>query len=1189
MTMINSVSSGKPNSATLGSLRGGVIFAVSFLLATSGCQSQSDSLPKESTAAVSTVAAHPTVNDGLIQNAVNEQRRLMREYVERKKFGDPLPELKGDALQAHLVHCKSQIERTTLKNAVHEEFVQRKKEMVIPAWIEFEYTRQLEKVKALATSASAAADSGKYQEATKIYEEAREIVWRSFAVARLDGELYAEVNDEVHARLLAVLEAEINPVHWRYIEREMRFMVADYSRNGEFKEGAVELAAYPLIRTYTVLLDEGLEAVRKELVRLGLPQESLKPITESAHAAMREAANLADKVDEIVKSENKTLLDDGYNPESKTYRDLLKKFHENLILYGCTKDNAERIVKEFSKNLDDMIVKLRRDPKYGKDFLVSIKRLGASAINARIEKLRKELAESLKRNEAAYGEVMAKIDDLLKKGNALAAGDEAVKLLKKYNGDDDFSKLMRNILLDIRLTRVNPAIWEKIRLEFEKKIAQFTEKGDAVGGVAWISAYPWVRTYAEEIDEQYAKVVAVAVASGVSEERAKAIMDRVSSFTVRAKNLYNDEDRIITRVVKAKKMSADEEKRFEREVEACSRVLQKNGCTEKNADLICEAIRKAFGDEFLRLRTDRTMTTLVLGANAINDRLRRLKLESARKLIVDCAAEYASDKKYDQARKMIRDIQLTDDETFDAEMYICRVGVLNALINPYQYITLADEMKLKVKGYVRAGDYSGLKEWVLAYPGVHDDYGRIRESLEALRKAIDGIGVDMNASKSFALKTYDNTNMLLERFRTNEYERVVHAVDLTNVDKQLSNYERMLLEQYHERDQIEKVISSVRKNILKMLDKDVPKTMTTFEMNEKLKDMLGKIIAAIADLEGLIANQKYLEMLAKADAELSFDSQIQMAEDAIAKQLSFNCSESHLKANAVLGEYARVMRLLKMNKKLSDEEKAILITGAVYLDQTEVYKFARELKANVNGVSRHDPLMRTPLLFALQTGRSQWVKKLAEDGAFLKVADAQGNTALHYAVRLGHVALVRLMKEKNPVVCRNIAGETALHHAALRNQKNLVAALLEANQAVNATDIRTNLLTIADSKGMTAMDIACSAGSCDVLDNLEKAGAKYGPRQLALAAASDRLGVVQWLVNHGVDVNADGVMVASVCMTATREYLTAQGGVPPSPCKCRVCSELAAKAAAEAAEAAANAELKDRILSAKPVINTNIK
>lgn len=115
------------------------------------------------------------------------------------------------------------------------------------------------------------------------------------------------------------------------------------------------------------------------------------------------------------------------------------------------------------------------------------------------------------------------------------------------------------------------------------------------------------------------------------------------------------------------------------------------------------------------------------------------------------------------------------------------------------------------------------------------------------------------------------------------------------------------------------------------------------------------------------------------------------------------------------------------------------------------------------------------------------------------------------------------------------AGRTALFIAAERNQPALVAWLIGHGADAKAA--------AADGAGL--LEAASAAGARDVLDPLLAAGAPLDADAcLRLAAANDRLGVAQWLVARGADVNAPGVMDAA--KGDTRAYLIGQGGVPPA-------------------------------------------
>ena len=101
-------------------------------------------------------------------------------------------------------------------------------------------------------------------------------------------------------------------------------------------------------------------------------------------------------------------------------------------------------------------------------------------------------------------------------------------------------------------------------------------------------------------------------------------------------------------------------------------------------------------------------------------------------------------------------------------------------------------------------------------------------------------------------------------------------------------------------------------------------------------------------------------------------------------------------------------------------------------------------------------------------------------------------------------------------------------------------------------------------------------------DVLAAAGAEYGTANLVEAAGADRVTIAQWLVEHGADVNAEGVMAAAFGDpegedTATYKYLVREGGVALKR-KPKCCKETRAKlAVTEAALAEKNAEKKAKV------------
>ena len=134
---------------------------------------------------------------------------------------------------------------------------------------------------------------------------------------------------------------------------------------------------------------------------------------------------------------------------------------------------------------------------------------------------------------------------------------------------------------------------------------------------------------------------------------------------------------------------------------------------------------------------------------------------------------------------------------------------------------------------------------------------------------------------------------------------------------------------------------------------------------------------------------------------------------------------------------------------------------------------------------------------------------------------------------------------------------------------------------------RKAFVDLKNADGKDAFTVACESNARDVLDVLASAGAEYGTANLIEAAAANRVTIAEWLVEHGADVNAEGVMAAAFGSpdaddTATYKYLVREGGVAlkrtPKCCK-ETRAKLAdtEKALSEAKAEKANAEKSKKV------------
>ena len=1074
-----------------------------------------------------------------VAKAVAAQRALMEQYVKAKKFGETLPRLSGAALEKYMDDSFSAVQKAQMTDMVAKEFDRCRIELVYPKWVEFKNANIKDKVDALVKEALVFAASNEFIKSRASFEAAREIAWTESVSAVLDGNLVPEVNRLVFATSMELLDTNVNILQWPHIERELRSIVEESVETAKLEYGVKRLKEIEHVRTYTKRLDDRVAALTAELVRLGVKKPATDVLAHSMHRFMCEAANLADAADT---SETKTIPAQKQVPiDESIYQRLLAEFKAALLLHNCTEVNTERCISWFAKQGAKLIADIERPALAPERKEKHIVRLGATAINKRMDALRDNLVKELESVIAKNSSVVKEVEDILSSGDPLAARLRLIAIISGKNS----TPAQRAFARDLLLTKVNVAIWEKIKKEIMEKTDEFADSGKCVEGVSWIAAYPPVRTYAEEIDEAFAAVRKKAVDLGVDESKADEVVAQVVAIAAEAENLADYEDSSNTVVGPKVTLNCAE---FEQKVAVCRETLVRNGCTVANADKIIAELRSGLAGEFARIGAGPSKVVVRLGANAINVRLRKLKIECAGVLVVRCVSALSAKGDFVAAREIVRDVALTGDDEFDAKTYAVRLGVLNTLVNPAQLEHLSGEVAAKIESFWKSGDFRAMKKWIAQYPYVHDDYPEIAKSYNALSSAMLGLSIKEKDVTEYMGELSSRVQGLIEKAKG---AYVANSTpDISELQKALAEFEKTFLAQYFDKMVSMTVRKRIHDEILVLLEKSKPVPISTWELNEKLRAFIAKAVKRLAGvgnemdidnlLVDLVSKQEYLELVAAMDAEFSYDAQIAMAEDAIAKQLGGADSEAHLNVNAVMGDYARAMRLLKLRKDLSPDLLAAVMFGAVYLDQPTVLKHAKSLSAAVDATSSRDPLARTPLLLAVQTGRTGLIQKLVADGADAGVVDAVGDTAVHYAVRQGNISVLKAMLKKNDVNAKNRKGETALFDAARKNQVALVDELIKAGVDV--------LITNAES--LSSFDEACRCGSRDVLDSLAKAGASYGPVQLAIAARNDRISIAQWLVSMGVDVNGEGVMAAAGELkknAATLRYLIHEGGVVGLP------------------------------------------
>ena len=1008
------------------------------------------------------------------------------------------------------------------------------------------------------------------------YENAREALWRIAASGNPD------VDALVREYTVEKLHVAVNPAEWAAIEKEINAKAAEFIKAKKFDEAVAWLKAYRRVRTYSLRLDEKLKTVEAELVKIGVSADNMKPILEATGKLVGEAEKIVDMTDVTTNSVTTTKGKEiaGSSPDLKAYEERLEEYRKLLLRYNCTENAAKGIVTKFDGDVKPLLAPLSKPAtkEEGKSEKKSFLQLGTGALNARIDKLVAKWLDEMKDKKSKHLEelrkaaIKAAIDDMTEKVKALVAEGkyaEAREVIWKATSteDVDLNAKVREVGAKLMLELVNPSNWAAIEKEFAEKVNEAKDGSSYDDAIDWAQTYPNVRTYAELIDSKLDSVKELLVKLGIDEAKVEPVAAETKKATIEVERLASHVDTVNKKVVGGKDIPLDDYKKL---LADYRKALILNDCTEANADKLVADFDKKVKPLVALLSGGVEKEELLLGSNAINDRLAKLRAKTVNDLkqmkykhvftdLIAKVSEAVANGRYGDARNVIRDVELVKDKDWDARIYTTRIGLLNSIVNPNQCAALLKEIDAKAKELFDAKKYEEFDEYAKNYEYVHDTYQQIADALDQVKAAMVGLTIAEKDAATYIDALTARIREMMEK-RTGAYATETDK-DLTELEKALAELEKGIVAQYYRPEEVAKFCQTVKAEILALITK-APDPMTTWELNEALRARLAKYTAQIKDLvakrDAANAAEAYAKLLADIDAEVSFDSQIAMAEDAIAKQLGIKCPFAYLRMNALLGEYARTMRLLKLGKKINPEQATVALLGGVYLDQSAVVTRALELGADANGKSARDPLGRTGVLIAIQSGHNSFLKQLADAGAALDPVDADGDTALHYAVHRGNLAVLKVLLKKNEVDKANKAGESALFIAVRKNQDALTAALTAAKADVK----------MKNAKGQTPMDVACLAGSRDVLDTLAKAGAEYGPDQLKIAAAKDRLAVAQWLIGMGVDVNAPGVMEATIWKSDTQRYLVHEGGILKA-CEEKACGgESAASPTAKKAAAA---------------------
>jgi ankyrin repeat protein len=155
---------------------------------------------------------------------------------------------------------------------------------------------------------------------------------------------------------------------------------------------------------------------------------------------------------------------------------------------------------------------------------------------------------------------------------------------------------------------------------------------------------------------------------------------------------------------------------------------------------------------------------------------------------------------------------------------------------------------------------------------------------------------------------------------------------------------------------------------------------------------------------------------------------------------------------------------------------------------------------------------------AAKSGNAAAVVSLVQQKADVNVPEADGTTAISWAVRQNDVELVdRLIRAGANVKAANRYGVTPLYLAAINGSPDVILKLLKAGAGANdaVTEGETALMTASRSGHVEAVKVLLEGGArVDTRENWR------GQTALMWAAAEGHPDVIKALAAHGADVNA---------------------------------------------------------------------
>lgn len=196
-------------------------------------------------------------------------------------------------------------------------------------------------------------------------------------------------------------------------------------------------------------------------------------------------------------------------------------------------------------------------------------------------------------------------------------------------------------------------------------------------------------------------------------------------------------------------------------------------------------------------------------------------------------------------------------------------------------------------------------------------------------------------------------------------------------------------------------------------------------------------------------------------------------------------SDHELVAAVKMGHADRVSELLSrggpgVTANMTDAAgNSVLHYACFHLQSAKHQKIVELLLKHGASVTAADAEEQTPLHWAARVGDSKTCKMLLDYGADIEQRDKRGYTAMHHAAQANHGLLCYVLHKRGLAIdCRDHEGHTPLHWAVYEGYQDLIRFLISLGASVNKQD----------NNGFSALHWACVMGNREAARSVIEAG-----------------------------------------------------------------------------------------------------